>query len=328
MATIALPAARPATRRWATLASFALFLLLCASIAYWGMQLFKPPARAVAPAPQAQTAAVNTAPAATLFGGKSGGQSNAGNFQLQGLVLASTLANTSLIMSIDGKPAQAFRADREIAPGVMVKEVQPGYVVLSDNGVPRRVELPAELKATTAAEAARTDPRVAAARNTPPPRTMPNVPNVPNTPAAAAPATSPAQQTQQAQQTPPPQPQVGPGVPVPATQAPAANAGGASAGSSGAGTTSTGTAGTGATGGAAAGANTGAAATGAGTTSTGASGAAAGAQQPVYVQSPPTMGANTGQAQPAQGAGQQSQAANQSVVHGQNQQLPGTTPAR
>lgn len=298
------PASSPASRRQAMLASFLLFLLLCASIAYWGMQMFKPTARPVAPAPQTQAAAINTASAATLFGGKTGGAaSNAGNFQLQGLVLASSLANTSVIMSVDGKPAQAFRGNQEIAPGVKVKEVHPGYVVLDDNGASRRVELPAELKAISPADAARTDPRVAAQRNTPPPRTMPPPAN---TPTPSAQTTSPAQQTQQsqqpqqAQQTP--QPTVGPGVPVPATQAPVANPGASSGASGTAGAVSSGTSG---------------AVTSGAVTS--------GAQQPVYVQSPATMGGGTAQSQ-IQPPGQVVVPNEPAVVHSGSNQLPGTTP--
>lgn len=269
MATIATPAARLSTRRWALIASFSLFLALCASLAYWGMQLFKPPARPVAPAPQAQVAPISTTAAATLFGGKSGTEANAGNFQLKGLVMASSLAATSIIMSIDGKPAQAFRANAEIAPGVTVKEVQPDHVVLSDNGVPRRVELPAELK-SGGVENARNDPRTAAAsRNTtPPPRTMPSAANTPNPGSPAMPAQQVQQNTPQQQ---PQQTQVPPGVPVPANQAPVANPA-ASSGASAAGSVAAG-------GGQAIGQQ-------------------AVGQQPVYVQSPPNATGAAVQGQP------------------------------
>lgn len=295
MATIALPSTSPSTKRMALLASFVLFIAVCASAAYWAMQLFKPPARPVAPAPQEKVAAVNTAAAGSLFGGRAGEAAAASNFKLQGLVLASGLAGTSLIMSVDGKPAQSFRADREISPGVTVKEVHPGYVVLMDNGVQKRVELPAELKSVGGDAARNNDPRVAAARpTTPPPRTMPSAANTP-TPASAA--SAPAMQAQQAQQPQPaqgaqPQQQaVPPGTPVPASQAPVVS--GAS-----------------------------------GTAGTMASGAG---QQAVVVQSPPSMGAAASQAQPqaqAQGAVVPGQVPQGAVVHGANQQLPGTAPLR
>jgi general secretion pathway protein C len=292
MATIATPAARLSTRRWALIASFALFLALCASLAYWGMQLFKPPARPVAPAPQAQVAPISTTAAATLFGGKSGTEANAGNFQLKGLVMASSLAATSLIMSIDGKPAQAFRANSEIAPGVTVKEVQPDHVVLSDNGVPRRVELPAELLPSVGGNTARTDPRAqAASRNTtPPPRTMPSAANTPTPGSPAMPAQQmqqsapqqPVQGAQPNQASQPAQTQVPPGVPVPANQAPVANPG-ASSGASGIGSV-----------------------------------AAGGGQQPVYVQSPPNAGGAVVQGQTQAGAQPQVQGQTQVPAQGQS----------
>ncbi len=35
-------------KRWPLLVSFVLFIALCVSATYWGMQLYKPPVRAVA----------------------------------------------------------------------------------------------------------------------------------------------------------------------------------------------------------------------------------------------------------------------------------------
>ena len=50
------------------------------------------------------------------------------------------------ILAADGKPAEAIRANREIQPGVIVKEVHPRYVLLQENGVIKRVELPDDAK--------------------------------------------------------------------------------------------------------------------------------------------------------------------------------------
>ena len=38
-------------KRWPLLVSFVLFIALCVSATYWGMQLYKPPVRAVAAPP-------------------------------------------------------------------------------------------------------------------------------------------------------------------------------------------------------------------------------------------------------------------------------------
>ena len=69
------------------LTSFVLFLALCVSAAYWGMQLFNPPLRAVAAPPQSNQAAASLDAAAGLFGGHANAVL-ASNFQLKGVVVA------------------------------------------------------------------------------------------------------------------------------------------------------------------------------------------------------------------------------------------------
>jgi len=126
-------------------ASFLLFLLLCVSLAYWAMQLFKPPERQVTAPPRA-TADIQPQAAATLFGGQ-GRAAVASNYQLKGVVMAGTAGESQAILSANGKPAQAVQAGKEVAPGVTVKEVHRNYVLLSDGGVIKRVELPESAKA-------------------------------------------------------------------------------------------------------------------------------------------------------------------------------------
>lgn len=178
--------AKISMKRWPTLISFVLFVILCASLAWWVMQLFKPPLRAVAAPPLAQASAPSIEAAASLFGGRGGTEASASNYQLKGLVLASTLKDSIVILSADGKPAQAYRASRDIAPGVSVKEVHPGYIVLAENGALRRIELPAELKNSSAGVGS---PPVRTSG--PPARNMPSVPSAP--PTAGTRATGAAQ---------------------------------------------------------------------------------------------------------------------------------------
>lgn len=263
-------------RRSTTILSFLLFVLLCASVAYWIMQLFKPASRPVAAPATAQAVAPKTDAAASLFGGRGGKSAVASNYQLKGLVLASNLKDSIVILSAEGKPAQAYRASKEIAPGVTVKEVHPAYVVLSENGVARRVELPAELKAASAGGRTEAPVRTTAA---PPPRNMPQPAQTAQQPAAPPHAAMPPQQSSPAQQanigagvTPPPQPSqptIAPGTPVQVS--------GGSSGSGGSG------------------------ATGAGSPGNAAPGQPvnASAQQPVVVQSPPGPG-NPAAVQPGQ----------------------------
>jgi general secretion pathway protein C len=128
-------------KRWPLLVSFVLFIALCVSATYWGMQLYKPPARAVAAPPPAVQAPPDPRAAVVLFGGRQGPVAVATNYQLRGVVSSGTTGESIAILAADGKPAEAIRANREIQPGVIVKEVHPRYVLLQENGVIKRVEL-------------------------------------------------------------------------------------------------------------------------------------------------------------------------------------------
>jgi general secretion pathway protein C len=194
-------------KHWPLVASFVLFIALCASVAYWAMQLFRPPLRPVAAPPPSTQPAPNLDAAAGLFGGRST-LAVASNFQLKGVVVSGNSADSVAILATDGKPAQAVRANSEVAPGVTVKEVHRQYVLLSDGGVIKRVELPQEAKsennaavanrapvparqapATSARPAPTAPPRVVVS---PPPQqaqsgTPQNANTQPPTPAAAVP---------------------------------------------------------------------------------------------------------------------------------------------
>jgi general secretion pathway protein C len=129
------------TKRLPPLAIFLAFLLLCISVAYWAMQLFKPPVRNVVAPISVERTDAPLAAAAGLFGGGSGGLVAASNFQLKGVVVAANARESVAIIAADGKPAQAVWINGELQPGVTVKEVHRQYVLLSEGGVTRRVEL-------------------------------------------------------------------------------------------------------------------------------------------------------------------------------------------
>ena len=128
-------------KRWPLVATFVLFIAVCISAAYWAMQLFKPPQRPVAAPPQMVQPAPRLDAAALLFGGRTT-SAVAINFQLKGVVVADKASESVAILVVGGKPAQAVRANAEVAPGIKVQEVQPRYVLLSEGGVVRRIELP------------------------------------------------------------------------------------------------------------------------------------------------------------------------------------------
>lgn len=128
-------------KRMPLITSFVLFIALCVSAAYWAMQLFNPPLRAVAAPPQTFQPAPSLDAAAALLGGHSVAVV-ASNFQLKGVVMASNPNESVAILAANGKKPQAVRTNAEVVPGITVTEVQRDHVLLSQGGVIKRVELP------------------------------------------------------------------------------------------------------------------------------------------------------------------------------------------
>lgn len=132
-------------KRWPLITSFVLFIALCVSAAYWAMQLFSPPQRAVAAPPQNLQVRPDLNAAAALLGGYTNAVV-ASNFQLKGVVMASDPAESVAILVANGKKPKTVRTNAEVEPGVTVKEVQRDHVLLSERGVIKRVDLPRNAK--------------------------------------------------------------------------------------------------------------------------------------------------------------------------------------
>jgi general secretion pathway protein C len=119
-------------------------IALSASLAYWGLQLFKPAPRPQVAAAQPQMPEPAIDAAAGLFGGQS--VAVVSSYQLKGVVAAVPARDGVAIIAADGKPAQAYKVGQEIAPGVTVKEVAAHFITLSEGGVAKRIDLPADAK--------------------------------------------------------------------------------------------------------------------------------------------------------------------------------------
>ncbi len=119
--------------------SFMLFLLLCATLAYWAIVFFSPAPRAVATSsPLVAPPAV--AAAADLFGGKAG-QNAKSAIQLRGVILAGRPEESVAILVPEGGKPKYLRAHTEVMPGVTVQQITAKKVVLSDHGVTEEVDL-------------------------------------------------------------------------------------------------------------------------------------------------------------------------------------------
>lgn len=131
-------------KRISLITSFVLFIVLCATFSYWVMQFIQPPVRRIN-APQLAKPVASAEAVAGLFGGALAQNSS---YQLKGYVRANPMNQSEAIIAVDGKAAQAVTVDTEVSPGVKLTEVHPTYVMLLDNGVSKRIELPQNSKAS------------------------------------------------------------------------------------------------------------------------------------------------------------------------------------
>lgn len=205
--------------RWAPrLFSILLFALLCAVIAYWALRLFEPPVRIAPSGSLAATGAVaSLGPAQNLFGRTGAGnapvaQAISSNFKVLG-VIADTERGAAVI-SVEGRPAEAFGVGMQIDDNHQLKAVSPTEVVILRGNEEIRLEAPALtdiaiLTSGPAAGAASADN----ARPAPPMRPLP--------PAGAAAAPAEQEAPRPVVRRPPatnPRPQI-PGERAPATPA-------------------------------------------------------------------------------------------------------------
>jgi len=197
-------------KRLPLICSVAAVAVLSASLAYWGLQLFKPKQRPIAPPPVTQAAEANVDAARGLFGGQTA-VAAVSNYQLRGVVAAANGRGSAAIISADGQPAQAYPVGKEVAPGVVVKEVQPRFVTLLEGGVQKRLDL-----AVDEGSAANGVQSVMPPAPAPMPVTLP--PQMVQQP-APGPVAAPVQQ--QPQPMAPPSGAPNPGGPIPAAPAPA-----------------------------------------------------------------------------------------------------------
>ena len=130
-------------KRLPLICSVAAVAALSASLAYWGMQLFKPKQRPIAAVPVVLVPEANMDAARGLFGGNTA-VAVASNYQLRGVVADTRGHGSVAIISADGAPAKAFPVGSELAPGVSVKEVQARHVILMEGGVQKRLDLPSD----------------------------------------------------------------------------------------------------------------------------------------------------------------------------------------
>lgn len=138
-------------KRIPIIVSFIFFVLLCVSISYWVMHLIKPTTRKIS-APQIVKPVADVESVAGLFGGAMIVDTS---YQLKGLIQANPMNESVAIIGVDGKATKAYGFDSEVNPGSALNEVYSNYVLLKDNGINKRVELPAEVSPSQITEVTR-----------------------------------------------------------------------------------------------------------------------------------------------------------------------------
>ena len=109
-------------KRLPLLCSFILFILLCASVTYWVLQWTAPATRALQVRAPSEPTLPDIAAAAQLFGGASAA-ATVTPLQLSGIIYASKASERVAIITSDAKPARALGMNAEVAPGIIIKQI-------------------------------------------------------------------------------------------------------------------------------------------------------------------------------------------------------------
>ncbi|MES2264755.1 MAG: type II secretion system protein N [Pseudomonadota bacterium] len=169
-------------KRLPVFAVFIALVALSASCAYWGLQLFKPQQRPLAAVVMQAAPEPAIAAAKGLFGGDVA-LAVVSNYQLRGVVAALNGRGSVAIIAAEGQPAKAYPVGAEVASGVRVQEVQARHVMLSEGGVPKRLDLMADAKTGEGMIAAPSaspppQPQAPIQQEAPPPSMQPGMPPV------------------------------------------------------------------------------------------------------------------------------------------------------
>ena len=152
-------------KRLPVILSFVFFLALCVSLTYWILQWMQPVSRPVAAPVAAAADELRLDSAAELFGGRASPTATLANVQLKGVVVADRARESVAILTVDGAPARAIGIGTEFQPGMTVREVQDRYVLITDGGAVKRIDLPAQSNTTTSAMPPNAQPLSSAVSN-------------------------------------------------------------------------------------------------------------------------------------------------------------------
>jgi hypothetical protein len=128
-------------KRLPVLLSFGCFLLLCASVAVWGMRMFKGQARGVSSSVVQQSFEPATGMWGGIFGESQSVQNAPSSYLLKGLFCHELVCQAlPWLLQMENLPSLCGLA--RISSGVQVREISARSVQFAEGGVLRRIELP------------------------------------------------------------------------------------------------------------------------------------------------------------------------------------------
>jgi general secretion pathway protein C len=126
------------------------FCLLAGCLAYWGMQLFAPPAPIASSGVVAEkTASLDLTGAGKLFGAAASAQPQAAavaappiNVKIVGLMASNQTARASAVLAIENRPAQAFAIGDYLGNNTKLVDITRAGIVIEQNGNRTKVDSP------------------------------------------------------------------------------------------------------------------------------------------------------------------------------------------
>ena len=129
--------------------NFLLLVAIFAATTFWILQFSSPnqtdePVVAVPTSDRAaRTQVMDVAPIAALFGSREAPATSSSNIAIVGVIAEGGRSKGVALLSVDNRPAMAFRAGDRISDQTTLREVKANGVVIESGGIAREILLPA-----------------------------------------------------------------------------------------------------------------------------------------------------------------------------------------
>lgn len=129
-------------KRLPLIINIVLFVALCVLTSYWVLQIFKPKPRPIVAPMSAEVLEPAMGQWGNLFGVNTVIENAPSNYQLKGVIVAAKAKDSAAIIVVEGKPTYSIGIGKELSPGVQLQEVHTTHIIVSENGIPKQIDLP------------------------------------------------------------------------------------------------------------------------------------------------------------------------------------------